>query len=90
MVADLFGNADKATLRLRKPIEARIARMATPLTVVCEGYTISGENAVQAVCGVLFASGFSDSALQIIDRTGAAVGFVQSIHQSAIDGSKRA
>lgn len=90
MVADLFGKATTTTVRLHKPVEARTARMVTPTTVICEGYTISGDNPVQAVCGVLFSRGFSDSALQVFDRTGAAVCFVQSIHRSAIDGSKPA
>lgn len=90
MVADLFGKASTTTVRLHKPVEARTARMVTPTTVICEGYTISGENPVSAVCGVLFSLGFADSALQVFDRTGAMFCFVESTHQTAIDGSKSA
>lgn len=92
LVRDLFGKASTTTVTLRRPIEVRRAVCHEDRCHICEGieiYAPAGQE-VAALCGAMFAMGLPDSAMQVVDQHGVALMLVQSIHRTAIDGSKPA
>ena len=83
LVADLFGNASASTLRLVHPVSALRALLRSPRVASCDGVAVVSDQPIQGLCGALVAAGRPDSAMQVVDRSGAAVCFVASIHDAA-------
>jgi hypothetical protein len=87
-VADLFGSARRDSLTLRHPVEALRAVLTSERSARCGRVSVISETPIQALCGALMASGVPDGAMQVVDPSGAAVMFVESVHQAVLIGSR--
>jgi hypothetical protein len=87
-VADLFGHGEPgAPLVLMKPVEAVSATLRGPRQARCGDIAVIADQPLVALCGALMAAGRPDSAMQVRDRRGLAICFIQSIHAVALSKS---
>ncbi len=80
-IPGLFGR-ETETVRLIHPVEALTAVLRNDRMATCAGIAVISDTPIQALCGALAAS-HPDSAMQVRDRRGNAVMFVQSVHAAA-------
>jgi hypothetical protein len=58
-------------------------------SAVCDGIRVECDGPIRALCGAMWASGVTDSAMQVVDEAGKAVCFVESIYEMAKIGSMK-
>ena len=87
---DLFGAARRGTVTLRHPVETLAAVLRNDRMATCGTVTVISDTPIQALCGALAASGRASCAMQVRDRLGAAVCFVENVQAAADAGSRPA